>query len=323
MGRLVTVLVWLAVAALLVLALVAFLEPPGGDPATRAMRPVLVGFPLAAAALLAILNRVRRPWARGAALAVLLFPLALIALDSGWQATWDWLSSQPLGHEPDGTPWFEDPSRQSLAIACFTGDTGKVATLLAEGGAALRAAENGTTVLDFMVTATAFATDAPEGKLACVRQLHEAGVPLTREGRTGPVIAQAAFSGNAALTALLLAWGEDANALSATGRPILYDAIISHRAPNETVAALLAAGADPESRYTDSDGITTSALVHAARSGRWAICRQLLAKGADAGFTASDGASLAGYIRETEAHFQGNDSATREDLAAVKAAAGL
>lgn len=82
--------------------------------------------------------------------------------------------------------------------------------------------------------------------------------------------------------------------------------------------ALLDSGADPNALGKDDDGTPISALMYAAKFGRWRLCSFLIDRGADWRFKKSNGESLQTLVEEADDIFTGDNFATRADFERVK-----
>ena len=321
MLKVISVINWLAIVLLAILVCYSLLSPTkGGDAATRGLQPAFNVLGLGLLAVLILLNLLPYNWTKYAAFAIVLLPAGIYALDAVYGKVKSWqAASRPVGFNSDGTPWFQDAQRQNLALAIFDGDLQQVKTILAQGKPDLFQKDaRGGFILEFAISEAASATYKPEEKLRCVRAMFDAGAKLAGEKDGDSAIIAPAFSGNAELVKLLLEHGADPNAKNNMGSPALFEAIISYQKPYETVQALLDAGVDPNTLYTDVDSTTTSALLRAAAAGRWKICCLLIERGADAQYTASDGRRLQGFIDESSPYFQGDGYSTVEDLNRLK-----
>jgi len=153
----------------------------------------------------------------------------------------------------------------ALNWACFYGDLAAVDLLL-----------------QFKADATisghgsALEVSMRRGHQALVERLTDAlGLRLTPAPMDQRLI-DAIDAGDVAAAKAALEAGANANALDATGRPLLARA--SRSAPAELVAVLLAIGANPNA----ADRIGFTPLFEAARDGRIDAARELLQRGADA-----------------------------------------
>ncbi|MCB0639934.1 MAG: ankyrin repeat domain-containing protein [Lewinella sp.] len=325
MLKIITLINWIVIAILAILVAAEAISPSkGGDAAGRGMAQAFYFLAIVALIALLILNLLPFNATKYVAFGLILLPLVVLWTDSAWSGLKRLASRQAIGRNEDGTPWFQDRQKQQLALAIFEGDLNKVKRYLQEPipGLHERDTPDEETLLEFAANAAAYATFNEVEKVACVRMLFDAGARFdSTEVADHPTYLAAAFTGSAALVEFLLEHGADPNARDKSfNRPVLFEAISSYKQPNETVQALIDAGADPNTLFTDTGGMTTSALLHAAANQRWNICLRLLEKGADRHFVPTDGKTLDQWITENTPYFQGDGYSTLADLQALKKA---
>lgn len=313
MIKIVTIINWVVTGLLGLLVLAETLFPAkGGDAAGRGMGQAIYYLAIIAVIVLLILNLLPYRWAKYTALGLILLPLFLIKVDSAWQG----LKSAMSGFRQE--KWFEDSRKQAIAVAFSNGDVEKMNKLLGQFD---KTDKKGLTdLLVFAIVDASHTFYKPQEKVECVRLLLGAGADVnSAEVQEDALVFQPAMAGNAPLLKLLLEHGADANARNYYyKRPLLFEAISGNKDVKETVGALLEHGADPNVTYTDSDSITSSALMYAAEYGRWNVCPLLIAKGADIRYKAPDGRSLRSLVEEADGTFSGDGYSTRSDFEQVK-----
>ncbi len=324
MLKIVTIINWIVIGLLGLLVAAETLFPAkGGDAAGRGMGQAFYYLAIIAFFVLLGLNLLPFPWAKYTGLGLILLPIFLIKFDSMYVGLKKWMARTPEGFNQDGTPWFRDAQKQRLALAIYNGDVDQVKKLLQTPIPELNAGESdGTTMLQFAVNETAYTSYKPEAKLECVKLLFDAGAKFdTTNRQENPIHLGAATTGSAQLLKLLLEHGADPNARDVYfHKPVLFEAISSYKEPGESVQILLDFGADPNATAAEGDDPPMSALLFAARAGRWKVCRLLIERGADVRFTTTDGNSLRTYIEPDDPYFRGDGYSTRADFDAVKKA---
>ncbi len=325
MLKVVTVINWIVIGILAILVGAETLFPTkGGDAAGRGMGQAIYYLAIIALVALLILNLLPFKATKYAAFGIILLPFALYAANSVWTSISNLKALAPAGYNQDGTPWFQDAQKQNIALAIYDGDIEKVKKLVAGQPVSKlteRTGEEGN-LLEFAVSEATYTSYREAEKTECVRLLLDAGAQFNAADTTeNPIHTGPATVGYAPLLRLLLQHGAAPNARDVHfKRPLLFESITAYKQPNESVEALLDAGANPNTLFTDVDSTETSALLHAAANHRWRICKALLEKGADARYQRTDGKTLADFIDEVDQYFSSDGYSTRADYEQVKAA---
>lgn len=322
--KIITILNWAVIALLGFLVVAETLSPTkGGDAAGRGIGQAFYYLAIIGFFVLLGLNLLPFAWAKYTAFALILLPIFVIKFDLLYPSTKSRAPRIPEGFNDNGTPWFRDAQKQRIALAIYAGDVDKVKQLLQTPLPMLNSEESDSvTLLRFAINETAYTSYKPDEKLECVKLLFAAGAKLDPpySGAT-PVHYAAATTGNAALLRLLLEHGAAPNARNENlNKPLFFEAILGYKQPAESVQAFLDFGVDPNSMLKEGGDPPVSALLYAARAGRWKICRLLIEKGADAHFTTTDGNSLRTYIEPDDPYFRGDGYSSRADFDAVKKA---
>lgn len=323
MLKIITIVNWIAIAFLaLLVGMETFFPTKGGDAAGRGMGQAIYFLAAIVLVVLLILNLIPHKYAKYAAFGIVLLPFAVMLLDKAWVNVRRLSDAfAPEGRNADGTPWFNDPQKQQLALAISRGEPDRVKKQLQEAPASiLDRGDEAETLLEFAVSNAAHTSYREAEKVDCVKALFEAGARIEPADTTeNPLHVSAVTVGDATLVKLLLEHGADPNVHDVHfKRPILFEAITSYKQPNETVQALLEAGADPNTEFVDVDSTATSALLHAAANMRWNICLQLIRNGADQTYRRTDGKTLVDLIAETNPYYSGDGYSTLADFEAVK-----
>lgn len=325
MLKLITIINWIVIVLLAILVGAETLFPTkGGDAAGRGMGQAIYYLAIIALVALLILNLLPYKATKYAAFGIILLPFALYAANSVWTSL-SKLSTAltPAGYNQDGTPWFQDAQKQKIALAIYDGKIEKVKKLVGEQPVSKLTESTGEegNLLEFAVSEATYTSYREAEKTECVRLLLEAGAQVnTADTTENPIHTGAATVGYAPLLRLLLQHGADPNARDVYfKRPLLFESITAYKQPNESVEALLEAGADPNTLFTDVDSTETSALLHAAANHRWRICMALLNKGADIRYQRTDGKTLADFLDEVDQYFSSDGYSTRADYEQVKA----
>jgi hypothetical protein len=271
---------WVANAALLVVALGIALFATGQDAAGRA---VAWFFPLAFGAALAASWGAERAGAHRLAIALgVLGPLAAGALALTVGRT-----ELAARAEASGAAYWKEPGMRAMARAIAAGDT-----------AAMRAAARGLDLEAEGAEGQTLVTFAVARRPEMVPPLLALGArpDHSPEGTTTP-LARALAAPGPAFDALLAAGADPNGDGENQGVPILFAAIRAGR--RDRYDALVARGAD----VTRVDGTNRTTLVAAAEAGQWGIARDLLARGVDPSVVASYDVTLATVVeRSRESH---------------------
>ncbi|MBK8969030.1 MAG: hypothetical protein IPM36_20625 [Lewinellaceae bacterium] len=324
MLKLITIINWIVIGILAILIGAETLFPTkGGDAAGRGMGQAIYYLAIIALVALLILNLLPFKATKYAAFGIILLPFALYAANSVWTSLSNLSALTPAGYNQDGTPWFQDAQKQKIALAIYDGKIEKVKKLVQALPVSKLTESTGEegNLLEFAVSQASHTSYREQEKTECVRLLLDAGAQFkTTDTTEKPIHASPAAVGNAALLRLLLQHGADPNAREVRyKRPLLFESITAYKQPNESVDALLEAGADPNTLFTDVDSTETSALLHAAANHRWRICMALLEKGADVRYQRTDGKTLADFLDEVNQYFSSDGYSTRADYEQVKA----
>ncbi len=313
MVRIITMFNWAAIGGLALLILAATILPAkGGDATGRGMGPAFYYLSVIALAVLVLLNLLPYNWSRYTACGLVLIPFFLLAADAGWKQVRDRLRYR------QAETYFADPLQQSLAEAISDGDTAKTRTLLDRYDRKHIAGL--TQLLRFSTTHASSMHYRPAERLICVRMLLDAGADIRQAeaGLPGALLFAPAAAGNAALLHLLLERGADPNVHHPEHRkPLLFEAITAVDHASETVAVLLAGGADPCTTAGDR-GREVSALMYAADHLRWDLCLLLIHAGADAAFRNDDGSSLLSLMEAADRSSAAEEYPFRKDFEALK-----
>lgn len=320
MIKIITIINWIVIGGLALLIGAETLFPTkGGDAAGRGIGQAIYYLAIIAFIVLLILNLLPFNWAKYTAFGLILLPVVFIKLGPLYGGIKKWVNRVPDGYNQDGTPWFKDKAKQDLALAIYNGNINKVKNMLQGASPALFEKEGPEgDILDFAIAETSYTSYKPEEKTECVRLLFEAGARLTSDTTENSMLMAPATTGRSKLAQLLLQHGADPNARDIYyHKPVLFEAMNSYRECKETVQVLLDAGADPNAVWKDGD-VTVSALIYAALSARWIVCTQLIEKGADTGYKASDGSTLKSIVEAVPESYNGDGYSTRADFEKVK-----
>jgi|GEM_PF-741455 len=314
--KIITILNWIVIAILAVLVAAETIWPAkGGDAAGRGMGQAFYYLAIIALFVLLGLNLLPYNWAKYTTFALIVAPVVLLKLGSGWSS----LKRGMAARIEEAKPIFEDKERDRIARAIYDGEPETLKKLLQTPVARLN--ENGE-LLAYAVGETAGSAYKSEERLECIRLLFQAGARLDSANASldVPIHIAVADVGNAALLRLLLEQGADANArYHYFKRAVLFEALGSHQQPDATVRVLLEFGADPNATavYDEEQGPITP-LFRAAELGRWGLCATLLEKGANPDVKAADGTSFQTLFQEAEKNFSPDGYTTREDFERLK-----
>lgn len=320
MVKIITIINWIVIGGLALLIGAETLFPAkGGDAAGRGIGQAIYYLAIIAFVVLLILNLLPYNWAKYTALGLILLPIVFLKLSPLYSGIKKWANRAPEGYNEDGTPWFQDQAKQALALAIYNGNVNKVKSMLQGAPPSLLEKEGPEgDILDFAIAEASYTSYKPEEKTECIRLLFEAGARLTRDTAENPMLLAPATTGRSQLVQLLLRQGADPNARDIYyHKPVLFEAMNSYRECKETVQVLLDAGADPNAVWKDGE-VTVSALIYAALAGRWNVCVQLVEKGAEINYKASDGTTLKTIVDAMPESYNGDGYSTRADFDKVK-----
>jgi len=314
--KIITIFNWTIVAFLAYLVTMESAFPTkGGDAAGRGIGIAIYYLAIAGLIVLIVLNLLPYPWAKYTAFGIVAVPFLLIQADPLITKTKDFFRAR----REDAKPIFEDKERDQLARAFRNGEPEKFNQLLQTPIPRLH---EGGEFLSYAIGEATVATYRQQEKIACVRQLFEAGATLeSTQGRDVPIHFSPAFSGNATMLRMLLEKGADANVVHKNYHyPILFEAINSYQEPEATIRVLLEYGANPNATAVFDDEVgPVSPLYRAAEQERWGICLALLEKGANPDFVSPKGISIRDLVQQADREFPAEGYSTQSDYLRLKA----
>lgn len=313
--KIITIFNWAIVAFLAYLVIMETAFPAkGGDAAGRGMGIAIYYLAIAGLVVLVVLNLLPYNWAKYTALGIVAVPFLLIQMDPLITK-----AKRLVRYKiEDAKPIFEDKERDQLARAFRDGEPEKFKKLLQEPIPRLH---EGGEFLSYTIGEATVATYRQAEKIACVRQLFEAGATLeSTQSEEVPVHFSPAFSGNATLLRLLLEQGADANVVHKHFKySILFEAINSYQEPEATIRVLLEYGANPNVTAVFDDEIgPISPLYRAAEQERWGICVALLEKGANPDFVSPKGTSIRDLVQQADREYPAEGYSRQSDYLRLK-----
>jgi ankyrin repeat protein len=291
----VTLINWVAISVYALGILWVLLDAkPSPDRMASGML-MMIYIPLA---LLALLNYLPYKATKIIALVINIYPLIMgpIYLVLGRVVTHYRAESydQELDGKANGSYYFKDPLRRSLAAAIAAGDTARLKAELEQPVPNLNASgADHVTLLDF---AAMQAKKSPEEKvLPSLQMLIDKGAKIETDDPERDATHFLVLESDAAFLEFLLKNGANANATETERKyPILFKAIyldVNDPSKAKKVGLLLEHGADPNafSPGYEENVIVSSVLCAAAGAEQWEICNLLLNYGAKPDYQTAGG----------------------------------
>ena len=314
--NIITIFNWIVIAVLGILLLLEKLNPSkgGGDAAGRGMGQAILYLVHIAFVVLLILNVLPYHWAHYTATALVFSPLFFFRITPVINR----IRAFNRMRAEDAKPIYEDKALDKIARAIRDCNPEKVKKLLENVPDKTAAANE---LLGYAVAEANMNDYKKAEKLQNIRILFDAGAVVDPADRfDAPYYMAVASSGNVEILRMLLERGADANARNSNlSTTILQEAADAWKEPEATVRLLLEHGANTEATHIyDNKYGPETALLHAARMGRWGVCLALIEHGADVHFTNLREKSFHTYYKVAKRGFNPNGYSTKEDFAKLE-----
>lgn len=314
--HIITIINWIVVAGLGIILLLEKLSPSrgGGDAAGRAIGQAISSIAQIAFVILLILNLLPFQWAHYTATALLILPLLFFKITPVINR----IRKYSRARAEYAKPIYDDKNLDKIARAIRDCNPDKVKNLLENVPDKTNAVNE---LLGYAVAEANMNDYKKAEKLQIIQLLFDAGAVVDDADKfDSPFYMGAASSGNVDLLRMLLDHGADANARNSNlNTTILQEAADAWKEPEATVRLLLEHGAQTEAtRIYDNQYGAETALVHAARMGRWGVCLALLEHGANIDFTNLREKSFHTYYKVAKRGFNPDGYSTKEDFARLE-----
>lgn len=314
--KFITIFNWIVIGLLGTLVLLdAFSgSKGGGDAAGRGMGQAIVALARIALVILLILNVLPYNWARYVATGLVLIPVVFFLISP----TITRIKRNIKLKAEYSKPVYEDKTLDQIARAIRDCEPEKVKKLLDNVPDKTAVANE---LLGYAVAEANMNEYKKAEKLQNIQILFDAGAVVDTADRfDSPYYMAVASSGNVQMLRMLLEHGADANARNTNlNTTILQEAADAWKEPEATVRLLLEHGANTEAtRIYDNKYGPETALLHAARMGRWGVCLALIEHGADFNFTNLREKSFHTYYKVAKRGFNPDGYSTKEDFARLE-----